>query len=543
MARATPPKITPERYRHYIQNRMDFRLEQWVMPEPDWDKYLLKDIVEDWQIKYVFEPYDATLHPHGQCPEPIEYVKKDSRGNVIESVKICSHPTYNLFYLQLPKKWAKTTLFGGFSFEELTFARPGWRGYILAGDKDQAGLLYKEVADFFERNPNFTENIDYVCHKDTIYRLVEGRRIASLTRMSSEAVTKSGVGPDFFIFDEMWNQPNRQLWDVVHMGRVAKPRWRGVILTNAGFDTDSICYEIREICRKHTHKNYYYCEPGIEPKKIKRPKWISDDAIEEDRKNTPPNVFQRWHENKWTSKYGSLFPKNKIKTAINIHAKQQFGGTGNYVMAIDAGTNRANFVALICHRANKIMVDSARSWKGEIGKDVDFFEVGEWITTACENFRDTIIVADTWQMKFMLQILEKRGIYVENFQNSEDNVKRLSWVLRDVIMGEYLEIYGGAKGLIKDLYGAEAEQRQYGWRLSRKFDFAITLGMACVKLMSWIDDEGVEFDIPPTSSGEKRKFGGDIMTDLSFKRNRLPGEEYLEEEEIEDMGKPYYESF
>jgi len=264
MSRAKPPPITPDKFRHYLLNRMEFRLEQWVMPPPDYDKYLLGDIMEDWQAKLIFEPYDKTLHPHDKCPDPIEYPTGDL---------LCSHPIYNVFYWQLPKKFAKTTILGGLSFEELIFARPGWKGFILAGKKDQAGILYDEVKGFLERNPNFEEEVDYLCHKDVIYRLSKDeRRIAELTKMSRDAMTTSGIGPDFYIFDEFWNQPDRQLWDVVHAGRVAKPNSKGVILTNAGFDTNSICYEVREICRKATHKNYYYCEPGIKPKTRPKPK-------------------------------------------------------------------------------------------------------------------------------------------------------------------------------------------------------------------------------------------------------------------------------
>ena len=218
MPQATPPEITQDKLRHYLLNRMDFRLEQWVMPEPDYNQYLLRDIVEEWQIKYIFEPFDATHHKHDKCPDPIIYPTGD---------KICSHPVYNLFYIQLPKKYAKTTITGGLSFEELVFARPGFEGYILAGKKDQAGLIYNQVDGFFQRNINFTSGVEYVCYKDKIFRLGEGkRRIASLEKMSRDAMTTSGVGPDYYIFDEFWNQPDRKLWDVVYTGTSAKKRWK-----------------------------------------------------------------------------------------------------------------------------------------------------------------------------------------------------------------------------------------------------------------------------------------------------------------------------
>jgi len=219
---------------------------------------------------------------------------------------------------------------------------------------------------------------------------------------------------------------------------------------------------------------------------------------------------------------------------INKVAKREFEGRGNYVMAIDAGTNRANFVAILAHRDNKIKVDAVQSWKGKIGEDVPFAEVGDWIETTCNNFHETIVLADPWQMKFMLQVLEQKGIMTKEFVGSEINATRLSGILRDVIVNEYLDIYPDAKKLIADLLKAEMEQRQYGWRLSRKFDYAITLGMACVELML-AGEEDVDFDFAPQESGEKREFGD--LKDFKFKKY-MP-----EKEEESDDSQPYWEAF
>jgi len=531
----TVPKITEEKYRKYLYDRMLFREEQWVIRTNKGDRRF-SEIVEDWQKKYIFEPLDSYLHDHHKCPDPIYY---EIGG---EKLPYCSHPKYNVFYIQLPKKYAKTTVLGGESMTELFFSlsRPGFVGYILAGKKDQAGLLYEEVKGFIDRNSNFEEGVHFLCHKDTIYRLdFELRKTASLTKMSRDAMTTSGIGPDFYIFDEFWNQPDRELWDVVHAGRVAKPNSRGIILSNAGFDTDTICYEVRETCRKKTHKNYYYCEPGISPKIIPKPKWIDKKAIQEDKIDMPPNVFQRWHLNKWTSKYGSAFPRDKVFKCVNKVAKRQFGGRGNYVLAIDAGARRAKTVAIVAHREGKVKVDAVESWQGTKDEAVMFAEIGEWIEIQCQNFNETTVFADPWQMIFLIQILRQKGIHVEEFpfQGSESNIVRLSNSLRDAIVYGYLEFYPEATDLKNDLLKAEMEQRHYGWRLSRKFDFAITLGMACVYLLSNVDEEGDSFDYPLTHTGEKRKFGD--LEDLDFSDWKKKTDIETEDE----AGIPYWRSF
>jgi len=517
------PEITAEKYREYLYDRMAFRKEQWIIRTNKGD-VLFGEIVEDWQTKHIFEPLDSYIHDHFRCPDPVFYEIENKR------YPYCSHPKYNVFYIQLPKKYAKTTVLGGESMTELFFSlgKPGF------------SLLYDEVKGFIDRNPNFEEGEHFLCHKDTIYRLdLESRKIASLTKMSRDAMTTSGVGPDFYIFDEFWNQPDRQLWDVVHAGRVAKPNARGVVLSNAGFDTDTICYEVRETCRKKIHKNYYYCEPGIRPKKIPKPKWIDKKAIEEDRIDMPPPVFQRWHLNKWTSKYGSAFPKDKVLKCVNKIAKRQFGGRGNYVLAIDAGAKRAKTVAIVAHREGKIKVDAVQSWQGTKDEAVLFAEIGEWIETQCQNFQETTVFADPWQMIFLIQILRQKGIHVEEFpfQGSESNIVRLSNSLRDAIVYGYLEFYPDATDLKTNLLKAEMEQRHYGWRLSRKFDYAITLGMACVYLLGAVDEEGDSFDFSAESSGERRKFGEEVEGGLDFKKYKPI------KEEVQDVGEPLWKAF
>ena len=539
MARAKPIRITKELYGKYLLDRMKFRLEQWVMPEPDYDDCLLQDTIEEWQAKYIFEPYDARHHKPDKCPDPIVYPSGE---------KFCSHPVYNLFYIQLPKKYAKTTVTGGISFDELVFARPGFEGYVLAGKKDQAGLIYNQVEGFFQRNYNFKAEVDYLCHKDKIYRLgVNKRRIASLEKMSRDAMTTSGVGPDYFIFDEFWNQPDRKLWDVVYTGTAAKRMWRGVILTNAGEDDDdhkvgedhdhTICYEVREMCRKKEFDNYYYCELGVEPKDIPVPKWIDKKQRENKKRSLPRHIYLRWYKNKWAGKYGVAFKKKKIDIAINPELKQKFGGQGNYVLAIDVGTKRATTVAIIAHRERGIKVDSMKYWQGTQEEAVDIAEVGEWIETQADNFRILTVVADPWQMAFLIQILRKKGIEVKEFPGSESNARRLSGILRDVIEAEYLEIYSEAVELIEDLRKTEGYVKGEGWRISRKFDFSITLGMVCAELMASVDEEGGSFDYPLTHTGEKRKFGDLENLDFSDWKKKTK----IETED--ETGIPYWRSF
>jgi phage terminase large subunit-like protein len=62
--------------------------------------------------------------------------------------------------------------------------------------------------------------------------------------VSAEAYSKHGSSPSGVIFDELHAQPNRELWDVLTTGQGARRQPLTIAITTAGFDRESICYEL-----------------------------------------------------------------------------------------------------------------------------------------------------------------------------------------------------------------------------------------------------------------------------------------------------------
>jgi phage terminase large subunit-like protein len=200
----------------YLDDPMAFRREQLILE----DGRRLGDALDDWQVEDVFAPMD-TLQDDGRF-------------------------RYRLTYYELPRGHAKTTMVGGEAVTQLVLASaPNWRGHIAAGDKDQARELFQAAAGFITRNP-------YLAPAFTIKRdrIVSNHTTASLRIHSADAPTAHGLIVDWFAIDEFWNQPTRDLFDAFYTAAVKRPNWRGVILTTAGFDKQTICWEVRELARK-----------------------------------------------------------------------------------------------------------------------------------------------------------------------------------------------------------------------------------------------------------------------------------------------------
>ena len=52
-----------------------------------------------------------------------------------------------------------------------------------------------------------------------------------------------------FIADELWAWRDRALWDALWSATGKVPSWRVIVFSNAGYDTQSISWEVRELAR------------------------------------------------------------------------------------------------------------------------------------------------------------------------------------------------------------------------------------------------------------------------------------------------------
>ncbi len=153
---------------------------------------------------------------------------------------------YRTLYVFIPKKNGKSALASAIGLY-LTYAdnEPSAEVYSLAGDTEQAGIVFnvaKEMVlaskSLFKRGKVYKKSI-FIPASGSVYRV-----------LSSDAFTKHGYNVHGAVFDEFHVQPNRDLYDTMEGGTVARRQPAVIILTTAGFDTKSICYEVHEYALK-----------------------------------------------------------------------------------------------------------------------------------------------------------------------------------------------------------------------------------------------------------------------------------------------------
>ena len=142
----------------------------------------------------------------------------------------------------LPRKNTKSTILSGIALYEADEGAGGGEVYAVAGDREQARIIYHTARQMVEMDP-------YLAGRVKVYKN-EMIWPASDTRfkvLSAEAYTKEGLNPTFVAFDEVHVQPNTELWDVMALAMGAREEPMMLGITTAGQMTDrfgehTLCY-------------------------------------------------------------------------------------------------------------------------------------------------------------------------------------------------------------------------------------------------------------------------------------------------------------
>lgn len=122
---------------------------------------------------------------------------------------------------------------------------PGARVISAAADTDQAALIYNTAKQIVEENPRLSEGCHPLRKAMTIPELSANYQV-----ISADAHTKHGKNLSAVIVDELHAIPGRDLVDVLFTSVGARSEPLKIMLTTAGFDKQSLCYELYEHAKR-----------------------------------------------------------------------------------------------------------------------------------------------------------------------------------------------------------------------------------------------------------------------------------------------------
>lgn len=453
---AKPMMITPEKIKQYKQDPCCFLEEQYILENGK------RIVLEPWQKEKVLRPIFETKGENG--------LRK-----------------YNLALVGIPKKNGKSTLSSGVGIYMLFFDDPGAEIYSIAGDKDQARIIFSKAQKTISRNPMLSNSVKP--YKDVI----EIPSTGSIYRvLSADAPTAHGFNPSCVLGDEIWNQPNRDLWVALTYSPVREqPLY--FITTYAGTDRTSLLYELYEMgLKKENPKMYmFWSEKNLAS-------WVDQGYLHQQRRILHPAEYQRFHENKWVQGENAFVTESEVMACKDEGLTRKTIGnpTEQYVYACDLGLVKDRTVSLVAHyEAPYVIVDQIETWKGTPENPVLISSVEDHMKGYIKNFNNKAIVIDPWQMKRTYQ--EYECVWdMREFKFTGESLVRMSKTLYYLIHNNLLRFYPHTE-LENELISVVVKEMSFGQRIDHKAggysDHVIALGMACMELVQ-LDPEEHVFD-------------------------------------------------
>lgn len=180
----------------------------------------------------------------GKQFELIDWQEKIIR-DIFGTLKPNGYRQFNTAYIEIPKKQGKSELAAAVSLL-LCCADGEERAevYGCAADRQQAAIVFDVAADMVRMNPALKKRVKILASQK---RIIYQPTNSFYQVLSADAYSKHGFNVSGVIFDELHTQHNRKLYDVMTKGSGdARTQPLYFLITTAGTDTNSICYEVHQ---------------------------------------------------------------------------------------------------------------------------------------------------------------------------------------------------------------------------------------------------------------------------------------------------------
>lgn len=224
-------------------------------------------------------------------------------------------PVYREALLGISRKNGKSTLSAAIALYMLMASgEQGPEVYVAAGSKDQARIVFNQAREFVETSPKLRDWL--VPQKDVIVCKANNGVFRVL---ASDAGHQMGLNPSGVVIDELHVHESDELYYTLTTGQLAREAPLVVSITTAGFDRQSICYQLYErgkaleangglaAMRREAFYFKWYEAPATatvqdpEGWQAANPSsWIRASDLERESKRLPESVFRRLHLNQWT---------------------------------------------------------------------------------------------------------------------------------------------------------------------------------------------------------------------------------------------------
>ena len=286
--------------------------------------------------------------------------------DVFGIVKPNGYRQFNTAYIEIPKKMGKSELAAAVAL--LLCCGDGEERaevYGCAADRQQASIVFEVAADMVRMCPALNKRVKIL---SATKRIVYAPTNSFYQVLSAEAYSKHGFNIHGVVFDELHTQPNRKLFDVMTKGSGdARMQPLYFLITTAGTDTNSICYETHMMAKdilegRKTNPTFYPVIYGADqdddwtdPKVWKKANpslgvTVGIDKVKaacESAKQNPAeeNAFRQLRLNQWVKQAVRWMPMDKWdKCAFQFDEEELYGRVCYGGLDLSSSTDITAFV-------------------------------------------------------------------------------------------------------------------------------------------------------------------------------------------------------
>ena len=212
-------------------------------------RFMLEDSYYDEELAdYAVNFIECLCHTKGTwAGKPFKLLDWQTQiiRDLFGTIKPNGYRQFNTAYIEIPKKNGKSELAAAVAL--LLCCGDGEQRaeiYGCAADRGQATIVFDVAADMVRMCPALNKRCKILTSQK---RILYTPTNSFYQVLSAEAYSKHGFNIHGVVFDELHTQPNRKLFDVMTKGSGdARMQPLYFLITTAGTDTNSICYETHQ---------------------------------------------------------------------------------------------------------------------------------------------------------------------------------------------------------------------------------------------------------------------------------------------------------
>jgi phage terminase large subunit-like protein len=350
--------------------------------------------------------------------------------------------------------------------------------YAAAAATDQARVVFDQARRFIEGSPRLQDWLKP-------YRnVIECKANGGIFRvLSSDAPLQHGLNPSLVVIDELHAHKNAELYYALTTGQLARENPLVVSITTAGFDRESILWQVYEHGRRlraegrEREERFLFrwwqapddCKLDDEAawRAANPSTWIDLEDLRRERGRLPEHIFRRLHLNQWTESEETWLTEGMWAACRESGARIPDGARG-VVLGVDAALryDSAAVNAVWRRPDGKVIVESTVI-DPPTGRDLDMAVLENVVRDCARKWRVAHVAYDRMMFVRSAQMLEDEGLPMLEFPQTNERMAPASARLYDAIAQREI-VHNGDQTLARHVAAGAAVDTERGWRLTKR---------------------------------------------------------------------------